>query len=144
MRVRAIGPSVVPPYVPNYVVLDDGRVLFGDGTTASEGPADGNDFQLPSVIEVPDGSWVGVCSDGTLEVFKRSEEGPWRAKQAETCVKMAHEMARTEPLKSVEMLKSAANLVGLNIPLLVQSLEMRRADGESLADTFDRIRKASS
>lgn len=144
MKIRAIGPSLVPPYVPNYVVLEDGRALLEDGRGATGGLADRNDFVLPSTYEVPDGSWIGVCGDGTVEVFKKSDEGRWRARQAEACVSRAHEIAHVDPLSAVKMLRGAASLVGLSIPSFVQSLEARRVAGESLADAFDRVRKASS
>jgi hypothetical protein len=40
------------------------------------------------------------------------------------------------------MLKGAASLVGLNMPLLVQGLEARRNPGESLDETFVRLKKS--
>jgi hypothetical protein len=136
-KVKAFGPSLPPPHVPEYLVLDDGTVVRkGDLAVPRE------DFELPLCVEVPDYCWVGVRQDGRVDVFAAAEEGPWRARESERCVASANEIMKTNPLKSVEMLKGAASLVGLNMPLLVQGLEARRNPGESLDETFVRLKKS--
>lgn len=138
-RVKSVGPHLPFPFVPEYLVLEDETIVRKNDQSKEER----KDFELPNVLEVPDDSWIGVQHSGQVDVFALSGEGPWRAKESERCVISAQELSKANPLKSVEILRRAANLVGLDIPLLVQGLESRRLPGETLEQAFDRLKKSS-
>lgn len=137
MIVESIGPSSDPPFVPSYLVSGGKVVVRPD---ASPGPR--ADLELPAPLVVPDGSWIGVRSDGTFELFPSGLEGPWRAAEAQRCMAAAMSLYSRDAIRAAGLLHSAASLVGLSIPELVSSIDAKRAPGETLDQAFERIRRS--
>jgi hypothetical protein len=135
VRVRAWGPSNrVPPCVPEYVEAFEGN--FG-----RKGPYLNDMFTRPCPqVEVAEGWWLGVRHDGVVEAFKESDEQDWRAKAAMAAVQ-AQANPGDNPDRAVAVLRSAADLVGLDLPDLMEKLEQAKKGGESLMDVFRRTWK---
>lgn len=135
MRARAWGPSNrVPPCVPDYVEAFEGN--FG-----RKGPWLRDMFTKPCPqVEVPDGWWVGVRHDGAVEAFKLSDEESWRAKAAMAAVH-ATQSPGDDPHRAVATLRAAADLVGLDLPELMEKLEKARmSPSEDLVEVFRRTK----
>lgn len=136
MRVRAWGPSnLVPPCVPQYVDAFE-------GSFDRKGPYLNDMFVKPcSQVEVAEGFWLGVRHDGTVESFKVSDEEGWRARTAMAAVQ-ALSSPGEDPDKTMAALRSAADLVGLDLPELMEKLESSRKNpGEDLVEVFKRTWK---
>ncbi len=135
MKITAVGPSSVCPFVPDYLVREDGALVWkGEQGTPGE--------PVPCPMEVPDGSWVGFPGDGYPHLFELSREGPWRASEASRCVQLAQRSARLDPLGAATMLRAAAQLVGLTVSTMIGALDAVRFPGESLEEAFTRVRSA--
>lgn len=91
-------------------------------------------------VEVAEGWWLGVRHDGIVETFKESDEENWRAKTAMAAVQ-AHVSPGDNPDRAVAVLRSAADLVGLDLPDMMEKLEQAKKDGESVLDVFKRTWK---
>jgi hypothetical protein len=136
MRIVGLGPGSPHPFVPDFVLRDDGERI-GKGGMQSEGLV----VPLPGAVLIPDGSWVGVRGDGAVEIFPESDEVSWRAQEAHRCVLACSDGSVRDPVLAIELLHGAAALVGLRVPDLVRSLSEARAPGETLEATFDRVKK---
>lgn len=137
MRAIAWGPSNrVPPCVPEYVQAFDGN-LHGRG-----GPWLNDAFTRPCPqAEIAEGHWIGVRHDGTVETFKVTDEETWRAKAAMAAVQ-AYSTPGTDPDRAIHVLRSSADLVGLDLPDMMEKLEAaRKAPGEDLVEVFKRTWK---
>lgn len=137
MIVESIGPSSDPPFVPSYLV-SGGKVVFRPGVQ----PGPRSDFGLPAPVVVPDGSWIGVRSDGAVELFPSGSEGPWRAAEAQRCMTTAMHLYSRDAIRAASLLHAAAALVGLSIPELVTSVDAKRSPGETLDQAFERVRRS--
>ena len=137
MRARAWGPSNrALPCVPDYVDAFEGA--FG-----REGPWLRDMFTRPCPqVEVPEGWWVGVRLDGTVEAFKLSDEGNWRAKTAIEAVKALGVDPTKDPHATMAGLRASADLVDLDLPDLMDKLEKARDNPkEDLLEVFKRTWK---
>ena len=136
MRVRAWGPSnMTLPCVPHYVDAFE-------GSFDRKGPYLNDMFVKPCTqVEVPEGHWVGVLHDGTVESFKSADEEGWRAKAAMTAVR-ALSSPGPDPERTMASLRAAADLVGLDLPELMEKLESARTNPkEDLVEVFKRTWK---
>jgi len=136
MRVRAWGPSNAPlPCVPQYVDAFEGNF-------DRKGPYLNDMFVKPcSQTEAPDGWWVGVRHDGTIEAFKVSDEETWRTKTAMAAVQ-ALSSPGADPERTMASLRAAADLVGLDLPELMERLETAKTNPkEDLVEVFKRTWK---
>lgn len=137
MRITAWGPSnKVPPCVPEYVQAWEGDVV------GRKGPWLNDVFtKMCPQVEVAEGFWIGVRHDGVVESFKLSEEETWRAKNAMAAVQ-AYSTPGDDPHRAVHVLRSAADLVGLDLPDLMDKLETaKKTPGEDLVEVFKRTWK---
>lgn len=136
MRVRAWGPSnKVPPCVPEYVDAFEGCF-----TRTGECLTDMFTKPCPQ-LEVAEGWWLGVRHDGVVEAFKTTDEESWRAKTAMVAVQ-AMATPGDNPDRTMAVLRSAADLVGLNLPELMEKLETARKNPkEDLVEVFKRIQR---
>jgi len=136
MRVRAWGPSnLVPPCVPHYVEAFEGAFT-------RTGEYLNDMFVKPcSQVEVAEGFWLGVRHDGTAEAFKLSEEETWRSRTAMAAVQ-ALSQPGDDPEKTMAALRASAELVGLDLPELMEKLEAAKANPrEDLVEVFKRTWK---
>jgi len=143
MIIKAAGPRDGCPFVPKYLVLEDGSVALKPGLAAGVARVPGEDFQLSGPLDVRHGSWIGISGAGISEAFELSQEGPWRAKEAEKSITLAYSGLKEDPLKSAALIKAAAALVGLDVPALVHALEAQRLPGETLEAVFERVKRPS-
>ncbi len=139
MRAVAWGPSNrIPPYVPDYVQTFEGDVVGRRGPWLNDAFT-----RVCPQVELPEGFWLGVRHDGTVESFKDSEEETWRAKNAMAAVQ-AYSSPGADPDRAIHVLRSAADLVGLDLPDLMEKLEAaRKSPGEDLVEVFKRTWKKS-
>lgn len=136
MRVRAWGPSNLPlPCIPHYVDAFEGAFT-------RTGECLNDMFVKPcSQVEVPEGWWVGVRHDGTVEAFKISDEEGWRAKAAMAAVQ-ALSSPGGDPERTMASLRASADLVGLDLPELMEKLEAAKKNPkEDLVEVFKRTWK---
>lgn len=137
MRAVAWGPSNrVAPCVPDYVQAFEGDVVGRTGPWLRDAFT-----KMCPQVELPEGWWLGVRHDGTVESFKASDEETWRAKAAMAAVHAA-QAPGDDPHRAVATLRAAADLVGLDLPELMEKLEKARmSPSEDLVEVFKRTRE---
>jgi hypothetical protein len=113
-----------------------------EGNFDRKGPYLNDMFVKPcSQTEAPDGWWVGVRHDGTIEAFKVSDEETWRTKTAMAAVQ-ALSSPGADPERTMASLRAAADLVGLDLPELMERLETAKTNPkEDLVEVFKRTWK---
>ena len=145
MKIKSIELFINPPFIPKFIVNENNEKIWRDPSNKPDSSPSlinsNKEFILSIPIELPDLYWIGMRGNGEFEIFELAKESQWRANESEKCVFIAQEMAIRDPIGSANILLSAANLVGLNIPTLVQSLETKRIAGETLEQVFIRIKK---
>jgi hypothetical protein len=135
VKIIAVGPSTTPPFIPDYIILEDGSIRERNGLSKRD------DYLIETEVNEPgEGEWVGVASSNRIEVFKSENEGPWRAVVAREAINSAVEGVKDDPVGSVGVIRSAAALMGIDVPLFLNSLNSRRNPGESLEQAFERIK----
>jgi len=117
------------PGVPSFLETDLGGIKK-DGTRL-----DSSDFKPVKPFDLPEGHWAGLTWDGNLEPFPIEEEEAWKMRTAFEAVKNSKGL---QPENSVQTLRAAASMVGIDVGTFVRELKMYALDGESLADVFFR------
>jgi hypothetical protein len=110
-----------------------------EGTFDRKGPYLNDMFVKPcSQVEVAEGFWLGVRHDGAVEAFKVSDEENWRARTAMVAVQ-AMSKPGEDPDRTMAGLRAAAELVGLDLPELMEKLETAKSNPkEDLVEVFKR------
>lgn len=131
MKVIGYAPISTPPFVPKFVLTPDG--LFDRNGK----PADGQ-TAATHTVDINFNEWVGVNHQGVIETFRISEEQTWRAKEAGAVI--AKVASILSPEQQLATIRAAAQLVGLDLPSLLDQLEQHRQPGENLADVWLRTK----
>lgn len=132
--VQGYGPAFQGPYVPALLSSDLG-IFRKDGK-----PADGNVVPC-SPFQIDEHEWIGIKHDGKIETFKRSDEYSWKSKASHEAIQYALHSDLAPEIK-LEILNSAALLMGVQLPNLVSAIDGKRNEGESLPSAFERLRKS--
>jgi hypothetical protein len=132
MKVLGYAPSLPGPFVPKFILTPNG--LFDrDGH-----PADGQAISSHE-FDIGEHEWIGVLVDGTIETFKRSDEKAWCARASQLAV-VSIEDPKKDPEGTLRTLRAAADIIGFDLPTLMQKIEQAKKPGESIVDTWTRIK----
>lgn len=103
-----------------------------------------NIIYLDLPILVGGDQWIGIGLDKEVEVFSPDEEKTWRARTAQKAIQASldPELRKKNPIQSVELLRGAGDLIGLNIASLYKMMETARASGKSLEQMTSEISDA--
>ena len=82
------------------------------------------------------GWWVAV-DEGLLCPFPLVMEEKWRADKAQQLLSTFEKIK--DPIRKIELIKAAGNLVGIEVVTLARRLSMERKPGETLKDVFTRV-----
>lgn len=132
MKVIGYAPNSDYPFIPTFILTPTG-MYDNQGR-----PADGESIKTTE-FEISDDEWIGVSSIGQIEIFKRSDEENWKVKTIIDAVNGIKD-PRSNPVDSIRKLHAASNLVGIDLPSFINELESKRLSGESMVDTWKRIK----
>jgi hypothetical protein len=132
MKVIGYAPIIQSPYVPLFVVTPNG--MFDKQGRPADGESEGS-----PVLEITENEWIGVTHNGRVEVFKRSEEDVWRAKTAQETISKIGD-PKADPEGTLRKLRAAADLIGVDLPSLLNELESKKDPNESIVDTWKRTK----
>jgi hypothetical protein len=132
MQIIGYAPNRPGPHVPRFILTPNG--LFD----RDNHPADGQAVYTHE-FSISEHEWIGVLSDGSIETFRRSEENFWRAKAAQNAINQIRN-PKEDPEGTLRILRAAADIIGFDLPVLMQQLEKNKKSGESLVDTWLRTK----
>ena len=132
-KIQGYGPPCKGPFIPKLICTDLGIY------TREWKPADG-EITPCSPFQINDNEWIGVRFDGKVETYKSSQEMEWKYKASIDTIQSVITLDM-EPEAKIEVLRSASELMGVDMQNLVTLLENDKREGESLADVFERIKK---
>lgn len=131
MKVLGYAPNSDCPFIPDFILTPTG-MYDNQGR-----PADGESIAIES-LEISNDEWIGVLPNGQVEVFKREYEETWKVKAAMDTIQEIKD-PKANPIKSIRMLRAATDLIGIDLPTMIQELETNKLPGESMVNTWTRL-----
>lgn len=134
MKIIGYGPKSALPFVPEYVKVDKVGCVSRMGKVAADAEV------VEHEMDIPNGSWIGVHLDGTVESFPRVGETAWKVGAAMKGVQ-ALSAPGADPQAALDALKACAAMLGVNAERLVANLTASKSSpDESLAAVFLRTK----
>jgi hypothetical protein len=109
-------------YVPEHVKLRDGTCINKTKQTCMEINIVMHDF------EIGDDQWIGINADRVVERFPKTKEKEWRVQTARKLIESVKNY--TDPIIRVNLVKSSAGLLGIDLPKFMEQLMESRNKGE--------------
>lgn len=145
MKVVAYGPVHLVPTVPDVLILElgghvatvrvTGETSNTDPLDVESGLASGNLVALANPETYVDGSWMVIDTSGPKWISK-SDLDAWKLKVSEDQIREG----AADPSDRLSELEAAAALRSIDLQSLIKGLQSQSLPGESMADTFLRLR----
>jgi len=134
MKLVSFGPSSTQrPYIPRYAYFEDGSKVTEINELSDEST---ENLNIP--IDLPDGCWIAILEDGSVETFPREKSKDWAIKKASEMISSIME-STGDPIGRIKIIQQAASLTGISIDELVTAISFFK--GDSLLEAFTRMQE---
>ena len=131
MKILGYAPNSDYPFIPDFILTPTGMYNIQGR------PADGESVKIVE-IDILDDEWIGISSTGQVEIFKREHEGTWKIKAAINAIQEIKD-PKANPIKSIQILRAATDLIGVDLPTMLKEIETNKLPGESMVSTWTRM-----